>query len=175
MLIQPRLSEIEKAPMIENPLFPNELKGLRGWLVLPGWGVVLTTITLVATTALVFNRIFLITVGSEVYDPLFASFFIWEIIYNSAMIIASLYLISFFFSKHYFFPKFYIAFVAVYLFLIPLDIWLITLVLPDDYLGVGRAIAVAPNFILLPIWIPYLLLSKRVKATFVERMPNKSN
>ena len=168
--------------MIENPLFPNELKGLRGWLVLLGLGVVLTATTSVATAALVFNRIFsngawesFITVGSEVYDPLFASFLIWEIIYNSAIIIASLYLISFFFSKHYFFPKFYIAFVAVYLILIPLDIWLITLVLPDDYMGVGRAIAVAPNFIALPIWIPYLLLSKRVKATFVEKMPNKSN
>ena len=168
--------------MIENPLFPNELKGLRGWLVLLGWGVVLNAIILVVTAALVFERLFSggtweakITVDSGVFDPLFALLLIWEIIYNPAMIIASLYLISFFFSKHYLFPKFYIAFVAVYLILIPLDIWLITLGLPDDFLSVGRVIAVWPNFIALPIWVLYLLLSKRVKATFVERMPNKSN
>lgn len=159
----------------------KELKGLGGWLILVGIGVVIAPIRLLATYIPIYKPIFedgtweaLTTVGSEAYDPLWAPLLVGEIAYNSIMVAASLYLIYLFFSKHYLFPKVYIALVAVSLVFIPLDAWLVTKVLPNvpmfDPETTKEFMRVLIGGL---IWVPYMLVSKRVKATFVEKMPNK--
>lgn len=160
----------------------NELKGLRGWLVLVGIGVVITPISLLVTNILIFQPIFtdgiwdaLTTSGSEAYNPLWGPLLIGEIMYNSVMVAVSVYLIYLFFSKSYLFPKFYIGIVIISLIFILFDAWLVSFVLPDEPIFDADT---TKEFIRILvgglIWVPYMLVSKRVKATFVEKMPNNS-
>lgn len=159
----------------------NELKGFGGWLVLVGLGVVITPIRLLTTYIPIYKPIFedgtwetLTTVGSEAYDPLWGPLLIGEIAYNSIMVVVSIYLIYLFFSKHYFFPKLFIGIMAVSLIFIPLDAWLVTKVLPDEPIFDPETTKeFVRTLIGSVIWMPYLLISKRVRATFVEKMPNK--
>ena len=97
---------------------------------------------------------------------------IGEIVFNAIMVIACIYLIYLYFSKHYLFPKVFIALMVVSLVFIPLDAWLVTFILPDEPMfdpdttkEFGRTVIASL------IWIPYMLVSKRVRATFVEKRP----
>ena len=159
----------------------NELKGLGGWLILVGIGVVIAPIRLLVTYIPMYKPIFedgtweaLTSVNSSVYNPLWGPLLLGEIVYNSIMVAASIYLIYLFFSKHYLFPKLYIAIVAVSLVFIPLDAWLVTKILPaEPIFGPETTKEFMRVLIGGLIWVPYMLISKRVKATFVEKMPNK--
>ncbi len=159
----------------------DKLKGLGGWLFLVGMGVVIYPIRVLATTVPDYPSMFtdgtweaVTTVGSEAYNPLWEPLLIGEIIYNLGMVVVQIYLIYLFFSKSYRFPKFYIAIVVVSLIFIPLDAWLVSFVLPDEPMFDPET---TKEFLRLLIgsliWVPYMLVSKRVKATFVEKVPNK--
>jgi len=159
----------------------KDLKGLSGWLILVGIGVVVSPVKLLITTIPVYRPIFeggtwevLTSVGSDAYNPLLGALLLGEISYNALMVVASIYLIYLFFSKHRMFPKVYIAIVAVSLIFIPLDAWFVTKVLPGepmfDPVTAKELIRVLIGGL---IWVPYMLISERVKATFVEGMDNK--
>ena len=155
----------------------DKFKGLAGWLVLVGLGVVISPIRLLISYVPIYLPIFrdgtweiLTTVGSEAYHPLWGPLIIGEVIYNLSIVAFSFYLIYLFFSKHYLFPKFYIGIVVVSLIVIPLDAWFLSFVLPnkpvfdpDTILEFSKVLVVAL------VWVPYMLISKRVKATFVEK------
>lgn len=157
----------------------NNLKGLTGWLVFVGLGVLISPIRLLVTITPTYKPIFedgtwaaFTTVGSELYTPYFGSLIIGEIALNTIMIVASLCLIYLFFSKHYLFPKLYIGIVAISLIFIPLDAWVVTKVFPDEPMFDPETInEFTRSFIVGVIWVPYMLFSKRVQATFVENLP----
>ena len=161
----------------------NELKGLGGWLILVGIGVVIGPFRLVAEFVPLYYGIFtdgsfqlLTTSGSEFYHPMWWPLLVFETIFNSLMILASCYLIYLYFSKSYIFPKLYIAIVLLSLVFIPLDAWLASFVLPDEPMfDPATTKELARTFFTAVVWVPYMLISKRVKATFVENMPNKSS
>ena len=166
--------------MLKGDMSKDEtLKGLGGWLILVGAGVVLTPVRLVILNIATFQPLFeegaweaLTTVGSVAYHPLWAPIIIGEIVFNSAMLAASLWLVYLFFSKHHFFPKAYIGLVAISLVFVPLDAWIVAMVLPNE--SIFDPVATKEFVrVLVPtlIWVPYMLLSKRVKLTFVEKMP----
>ncbi|MBD3616056.1 MAG: DUF2569 domain-containing protein [Gracilimonas sp.] len=163
--------------MTEN----NELKGLGGWLILAGLGVVISPIRLLVTLIPIYKPIFengtweaLTTEGSEAYTPYFSGILIGEITFNTIMIAASIYLIYLFFSKHYLFPKLYIGIVAASLIFIPLDAWIVTKVFPGvPMFDPDTTKEFLRSLLTGVIWIPYMLVSKRVQATFVEKSPNK--
>lgn len=173
--IEKRINELEENTD-QDPLY-----GLGGWLILVGIGVVISPIRLLATLIPNYKPIFedgtweaLTTKGSEAYTPYFSSLLVGEIVFNTIMVAASIYLIYLFFSKHYFFPKLYIGIVVASLIFIPLDAWLVTKVFPSEPMfdpettkELGRSLITGV------IWVPYMLFSKRVKVTFVENMPNK--
>lgn len=90
----------------------NGLKGLRGWLILVGIGVVIGPFRLAYDFGPLYYSIFtdgsfeiLTTPGSDFYHPLLGPLLVFEAVYNSLMVLASIYLIYLFFSKHYLFPK----------------------------------------------------------------------
>ncbi len=158
----------------------NDLKGLGGWLILVGLGIVISPIGLLATLVPRYKPIFedgtweaLTTAGSEVYNPYFSSLLVGEITVNTIIVAASIYLIYLFFSKHYLFPKLYIGIIGASLIFILLDAWLVTKVFPGEPMFDPET---TKEFMksLFPgvIWIPYMLVSKRVRVTFVESMPN---
>jgi hypothetical protein len=163
--------------MTENK--EKELKGIGGWLILVAISVVLSPIRILVDFVPLYYPLFtegiweaLITPTSEVYNPLWAPLLIGEIVFNSLMFLASFYLIYLFFSKHYLFVKTFITLIVISLIFIPLDSWFVTLILPQEPvfdLDTTREFARIAIFAI--IWIPYMLISKRVKATFVEKMP----
>lgn len=162
--------------MTEN----NELKGLDGWLVLLGFGVVigaLKSLLDISTYTILFedgNWESLTTIGSEAYIPYFESLLIVEMAFNSVMITASFYLIYLFFSKHYLFPKAYIVIIVATLILIPLDAWVVTKLSPSESIFDPEITKEFMRTLIVGmIWVPYLLVSKRVRATFIEKIPNK--
>ena len=158
----------------------NRLKGLGGWLILVGIGVVLSPIRLLGLIIQVYKPIFedgtweaLTTVGSESYNEFWAPLLITEMIYNALMVIASLYLVYLFFTKNRFFPKFYILIAISSIIFIIIDAWLVTKVLPSEpMLDEETMRELTRALISAAIWVPYMLVSKRVKATFVEKKSN---
>lgn len=158
----------------------NELKGLSGWLTLVGLGVIINPIRLLLTTVPAYKPIFedgtweaLTSKGSEVYNPYFSSLLVGEIVFNTIMVAASIYLVYLFFTKSYFFPKLYIAIIIASLIFIPFDAWIVTKVFPGEEMFDTETVKeFMRSFIAGAIWIPYMLVSKRVRATFVEGAPN---
>lgn len=157
-------------------------KGLGGWLILVAIGIVLAPLRLASSTVPMYYNIF--TDGtfqivtdptSDVYHPFWGPLLIIEAIYNSLMILTHVYLIYLFFSKHYLFPKVYIAIITISLIFIPLDAWLGSFVLPDEPMFDPDTFKEFFRTLVGGlIWVPYMLLSERVKATFVEKMPKKN-
>ena len=157
----------------------NDLRGLSGWLVLVGLGVVLSPFRLLLTYVPIYLPIFkdgtwevLTTEGTEAYHVLWGPLLIGEIIYNICLIGLSLYLIYLFFSKHYMFPKYYIGVFVVSLIFIPLDAWVVSIVVPNEPMFDPQTTKeFTRSLIGVVIWVPYMLDSKRVKATFVKEEP----
>lgn len=154
----------------------ERLRGLGGWLVLLGIGVVLAPLQISAAIVTLYSQVFgsgnwqaLTTADSDVYHPLWAPIIIGELVFNLGMLCATLYLWYLFFSKSYLFPRAYIVVALATLIFIPFDAWVITFVLPDEPMfdeatarNFGRALFGSL------IWVTYLGVSRRVKATFVE-------
>lgn len=154
-------------------------KGLGGWLILVGIGVVLNPITLIFQLYTLYYQAYLdgtftylTDPSSSGYHPYWMPFLAFEIIGNLIILGVAVWLVYLYFSKHRRFPKTYIFLQVSSLIFLIADAWLITLILPDlgpmdpeTLRDIGRAVGV------VAIWVPYMLLSKRVKATFVEGGP----
>ena len=158
----------------------NEYKGLGGWLILLGLGVVVGPARISLEVLPMFYGIFtdgtfevLTTPGTEYYHAMWGPLLVFEFVFNSLMILASLYAIYLFFSKHYLFPRVYIVIIIVSLVFIPFDAWLASFVLPDEPMfDPDTTQEFLRSVIATVIWIPYLINSKRANATFVEHKPN---
>ncbi|AKS08944.1 DUF2569 domain-containing protein [Pseudomonas trivialis] len=161
----------------------RNLKGLRGWLILVGIGLFATAFHLIKMLLEVHYSIFaegtftaLTTQASSLYNPLWGPILISETLINALMAATYAYLIYLFCTKHYLFPKVYIAAVVVSAIFIPLDAWACSLVLADQPIfDITTAKEMVRALIGLCVWVPYMLVSKRVKATFVERRPESGD
>jgi len=157
----------------------TDLRGLRGWLVLIGIGLVIsiarTAYSLLAVQYPLFTEgtfTVLSTPGTPLYNPLWGPILVSEALINAMFVATYAYLIYLFITEHYLFPKVYIATVLASAVFIPLDAWACSFVLVDqpifDY---NTTKELARTLIALFVWVPYMLVSKRVKATFVMHKP----
>ena len=155
----------------------NEVRsGLGGWLILVGLGVVFSPLRLLAEVPKTFLPIFedgtyeiITTPGTEAYHPFWSTLIWGEISVNTLIFVASLYLAYLYFSKKSLFPKFYTWIAVGSLALLLLDAVLIKVVLPNEPIFAPDTIKeVARSGIVILVWVPYMLLSKRVKATFIN-------
>lgn len=154
----------------------HELKGLGGWLILVGIGITLSPLILLFQMVPLYVDIFtngsfevLTTEGYDTYHPLWAPVLMSEMVYNALLAITGFYLIYLYYTKHYLFPRIYIAMVVTMLIAIPLNAWLVTLVLEDSEMFDAETTKEwVRTAISALIWIPYMLISERVKLTFVE-------
>lgn len=154
----------------------EEPKGLGGWLILVGIGLFLTPFIIMASLLMDYLPIFtegywevMTTPGSEAYHPLWAPVITVEIIGNIFFILFGIVLVILFFTKSHRFPKFAIVFYASNLLFIVFDLlWasgipaVSALGYYDSFKDMVQALAKCA------IWIPYMLVSKRVKNTFVR-------
>ncbi len=152
----------------------EDLNGLRGWLILVGVGVVIAPFRLGAGFLPTFLPLItegtwrvLVTPGYEAYNPLWIPLLALEFTYNIGMLLAAVWLNVLFFTKHRFFPRLYIVMAALPLLITPLDSWLVSLILPENPLfNEETAADFARALLVCAIWIPYMLKSERVAATF---------
>jgi len=154
----------------------KDLEGLGGWLILVGLGIVLSPLRIVALILPVYKEIFqngswqfLTTPGTEAYNVLWAPVLITEIGVNIMLAAAWIYIAYLFFTKNKLLPKIYIGVMLFTLVFIILDALAIKMVLPNEPIfDPDTAKELFRSIIACSIWIPYMLISKRVKATFIN-------
>ncbi|MCP9495012.1 MAG: DUF2569 domain-containing protein [Pyrinomonadaceae bacterium MAG19_C2-C3] len=154
----------------------NTSEGIGGWLILVAIGVVISPLRLLAFTVGTYPEIFssgawqiLTTPSSEAYNPMWAPFLVGEILINTGLILASLYMAYLFFSKKTNFPKWYIGIACFSLVFVIIDAFAMKLVMPDEPIFDSDTIKeLLRSLFAVIIWVPYMLVSKRVKATFVS-------
>jgi hypothetical protein len=161
---------------IENIGEEEQLCGLRGWLILVAVALLVAPFRQGILFVETYPQIFfdgyweiITTPGNEAYHPFWAPFILSEIIVSSALILVSLYLLYLFFTAKKHFPTWYIGVSLFSLSFILADAWWLTLILPEEpMLDSGTTMEITLALLSCSIWIPYMLVSKRVKATFVN-------
>ena len=147
--------------------------GLGGWLILVGIGLVISPFRLGAFI-LQFVPVFtdgtweiLTTPGSEQYHALWAPVLIFELLGTLGFIVAYVVLGILFFRKSRLFPKTYIAIALINLCFIILDAGLGFALPGGTMLAPEAAKEMARALVSVAIWVPYMMVSKRVRNTFV--------
>jgi len=154
----------------------KKLNGLGGWLTLVGLGIIISPFSLGAWIFSMYSDVFsngsfyiLTTPGTDAYNILWMPLLIGEMLINIILVAAWLFIGFLFFSKKINFPKWYIGILIFSLVFIVLDAFAIKLVLPDEPIFDPDTIKeFSKNLLSALIWIPYMLMSKRVKLTFVK-------
>lgn len=149
--------------------------GLGGWLTLVGLGLIASPLRLGTFLVQTFLPIFqdgtweiLTTPGNEAYHPLWAPLLIFEVLGNAVFIAAGLLLLALFFRRSSWFPTLYITYVIANLLFILVDAWLGSLVLADESMfDPDTARELFRSLLSGVIWVPYMIVSKRVRNTFV--------
>jgi hypothetical protein len=163
-----------QAPVSDAPAKPDGPAGIGGWLILPVIGLFVFPVRVVISLVTDYVPIFqggiwgnLTTPGSEVYHPLWAPVIIGEIFCNVGFLFFDLALIYLLFTKSHRFPKAFIVFTLANLAFIVGDAaiaWQIPAVAARGLEGVGAEIA--RTLVVAAVWVPYMLVSKRVRNTF---------
>lgn len=154
-----------------EPPRETKLEGLGGWLIL----LVITLFVGVVSGLNNISEVADVATDSELLarwdatNPGFSSYIQTALVMAVAFLLARIALIVMFFRRHRFFPK---AFIAVAL-LAP--IWFIAesvlyqSVSPSEPLFDARKLGgLLGGIVYTVIWVSYMLVSKRVKATFVR-------
>ena len=159
-----------------NPLPTNKLQGLDGWLILVGFGLILGLIKVIAFVISTFMPViegdFLATLANPnapEFIPNFALLFYAELMVNTFLILMLIYLLYLFFKKKKSFPKNYIFISLFAIIVIPVDAYLVSVVIPNEKIWDAETLKSFIQTLLSgAIWIPYMLKSQRVRNTFIE-------
>lgn len=156
----------------------NEPQGLGGWLILPALGLIIMPIRMLLLLHSDFLPIFteghwevLTTPGSEVYHHLWAPYLIFELVSNLAFIAFDLVLVYLFFTRSYRFPRLMIIYLLSNAIFVVGDFFLGDLIpfIAEQPTDMETIKEVVRTVIGTCIWVPYFLVSKRVKNTFVKK------
>lgn len=154
----------------------EKLNGISGWLILVAIGIIFSPVRLAVLVLPLYLNIFtdgtweiLTTSGSEAYSPFWAPILITELAVNIGQILLWIYVAIIFFSKKSIFPKVYIGALLFSVAFVIIDAFAVKLVLPNEPIFDSETTKeLARSLVASVIWIPYMLMSKRVKATFVN-------
>lgn len=153
------------------PILPC-LEGIGGWLILVAIHHVLRPITFIAGLVVLVPTVFnleawrlLTQSGQTAYDPHWAPMLLFELFYNALCLLFSSFLLILFFKKRAVWRRCYVVFLIVFVLGVGLDAYFAQQISAGggSFSGVkdlAQVIGAAT------IWIPYCLVSKRVKATF---------
>lgn len=154
----------------------ENLEGLSGWLILVGIGIILSPLRMIFTVFPTYYELFsedylaiLTTPGTEVYSPLWAPILYSEMIVNIILLLLWIFVGFLFFLKKRIFKTYYMGLLAFTLLFIIVDALAYKAVLPDEPIFDPDTIKeISRSVVACAIWIPYMLVSKRVKATFIR-------
>ena len=151
--------------------------GLGGWLIIPIIGLIYLPIRLAISVKSDYLPIFqegywevLTTPGSEAYHHLWGPYIIFEIVVNAVFLVACLYLLFLMFTKSYKLPKLIIIFYCANLIFVVADYFMGNMIpAVATQINDKEVIKEVIRSVLgVLIWVPYFLVSKRVKNTFVK-------
>src|SRR3989344_3371696 len=160
---------LRNEPILESPVNASStikaegnLKGISGWLILPAIGLVIAPLLIFSSFFTTFLPLF--SDGSfeniRQTSPGLANLVIFEMVFNSILIVALIYLNVIFYQKKKFFPRYFIMYLIVSVAFVFIDYFIAVSVSSSvDTSDLGRPLIGAF------IWIPYFLKSKRVKAS----------
>ncbi|MDR0407912.1 MAG: DUF2569 domain-containing protein [Campylobacteraceae bacterium] len=148
----------------------KNIKGLGGWLILVGIGVVLSPLIIIAELVMLYLNIKILSaLEIEINNPFLISILYGEIAVNTGLFFAWIFIAVLFFTKNKISPKYYISILLFTLVFIFVDALAVKLTLPNEHIFDAETIKeTGYPLVICLIWIPYMLISKRVKATFVE-------
>lgn len=154
----------------------KNLEGIGGWLILLAIGMIITPIREIMLLITIYPEIFstgvweaLTTQGNDAYNPLWAPILTGEILINCGLLLVWLYMAYKFFTKNRDFPKWYIGIAVFSLLFVVTDALALKLVLPNEPVFDPDTIKeFMRSVIMVVVWVPYVLVSKRVKATFIK-------
>lgn len=160
--------------MEESPKTPYGK--IRGWLILVAIGLMINPLRLLVLVAKDLWPAFsgetwslLTTPGTRAYHPLWEPLLVFELVGNIGFVVFSIMALIFFFQKKKIFPKLAIVFLLSNLIFVVVD-HLVAEAIPfiasqSDLKSLKEIIRVAVG---CSIWVPYFLVSKRVKGTFIR-------
>ncbi|WP_026470752.1 DUF2569 domain-containing protein [Alkanindiges illinoisensis] len=155
----------------------RNLEGIRGWLVLIFIGLVITPIRIGLFLFQEYTALFkhgnwnvLTSPSSEFYHHLWAPLLVFESVGNLLLLILSLTVLYFFLHKSKYVPKLIIFWLTYGLIFVIIDFFFAEQIplIADLSQDTESTKEVIRSFIAALIWIPYFLISKRVKATFIH-------
>ncbi len=154
----------------------KNLEGLGGWLVFVGLGIIISPLVIIGKNFSAHSEIFsngswevLTTPGAVAYNPLWAPLICGEMATLGGMVLAWIFTAYLFFSNKKVFPKWYIGMLLFTLAFMFIDALAINFLLPNEpAFDVETTKEFRCAFIIALIWVPYMIVSKRVKATFVK-------
>lgn len=169
------MEETKTTPALESGL-ANDLVGIKGWLILVAIGVVVAPFRLITFMLSTYPDLFktgtwqsLTSQFGDYYHPYWEPLLLSEMLFNTLITLASLYLIVLFFKKKAQFPKWYIGIAVFSLVFIVADAFAIRMIIPDAPIFDGETrLEIIRGVITVAIWVPYMLISERVRATFVR-------
>lgn len=150
---------------------------IGGWLILVAIGIVFLPLRILANIGE--NDKFLENSQATATFPKLTQVIQNDIKISYILLILSVCLLYLFFAKKSIFPKFFIGYLVFNICMVFLKIYFISGANIELYtIDVGKKISselaaesfksVATSFVSALIWIPYMLLSKRVKGTFIK-------
>jgi uncharacterized protein DUF2569 len=148
--------------------------GIGGWLILVAIGLCLTPLRISAEIVQGVRSLqpgawhAVTTPGSPAYHPLFGPLIVGELVANVALLLWALVLLYLFFTKRRAFPRAMIAFLIVRVAIQMADIF-VARSIPVAAASIGPRVysALAGNLLVVFVWVPYFLKSRRVAATFI--------
>lgn len=163
-----------------DPPGPSEpevpaLEGIRGWLVLPAIGVVLSPLVALVQAAMglepfsLANWNALGTPGSDSYHALWIPLLLFELTTGIALLVLSVLVLVLFFQRRRRTPLLYVVMMAG-----SVATSLLSLIVMARIPGAFEAITeqdwkdLARTAIAACVWIPYFVASRRVRSTFIR-------
>ncbi len=167
----PRAPVADESTKVEAAAGP---RGIGGWLILPLLGLVLTpfrigfqTFTDVLPALRPATWAALTTPGTKAYHPLWAPAILFELTANSLLILFSLVLLWLFFRKSGRVPMLMIVWLLAIIAAQAIDLVFANQIPAIAALSDADGLRnLARSVLGAAIWVPYFLLSKRVKNTF---------
>ena len=149
---------------------------IGGWLILFAIGIVLYPVgILISLFTELFPAFFhenwsvLTTPGSQGYHPLWTPMLLAELIGNIFFFFFSICLVVLFFQRRKLVTKLAVLFLLSNLIFVGVDYFLTQFVLMNAVsINLDTTINLIRTGVASVIWIPYFLLSKRVKGTFIN-------
>lgn len=146
------------------------LDGLGGWLVLVGIGVVLAPLSMLGQMVTLYLPYFTGAIESPIANPENEKHLVWVVVLlislagNCFLTVMRVVTVPLFFLKKWMFPKVFVLVATFNMLILLFDGCVSQWITPES--GVTAFSGFLSTLVPFAIWIPYMLISKRVKATF---------